>query len=143
MMSVRAEIDPGNQKVEPVKVGEASMIMCRMTTHCIIGASMLAARCGQRVPQGTEFVVDQGHAHASDLNPGAVEKPFKTIQAAVDKVQPGDTIWVKAGQYEEPVEIRTSGASTPRSPFQPGRMTMCGSVRSCGTCHQRSCGSRS
>ena len=41
-----------------------------------------------------ELIVDQKHPEASDKNPGTEAKPFKTIQAAVDKVQPGDTIWV-------------------------------------------------
>ena len=51
-----------------------------------------------------ELFVDQKHADAKDDNPGTETKPFKTIQPAVDVVKPGDTIWIKAGIYSEPVK---------------------------------------
>jgi len=85
------------------------MIMTQMTARCLIRTCILGAMLWAVRAQGTEFVVDQGHIQASDLNPGTAEKPFKAIQAAMDKAQPGDTIWIKAGQYEKPIEIRTSG----------------------------------
>jgi hypothetical protein len=56
-----------------------------------------------------ELFVDQQHAGAGDKNQGTEAKPLRTIQAAVDKAQAGDTIWVKAGQYQEPVEVRSCG----------------------------------
>ena len=62
-----------------------------------------------------ELIVDQKNPRADDKNPGTPAAPFKTIQAAVDKAQPGDTIWVKAGNYEEPVLITRSG--TERQPI--------------------------
>src|ERR1035441_7945426 len=52
-----------------------------------------------------EYFVDQKAPTAADKNPGTEALPLKTIQAAVDIVKPGDTIWVKAGRYEEPVHI--------------------------------------
>ena len=55
-----------------------------------------------------ELFVDRKHAQATDLlvnSPGTEALPFKTIQAAVEKAQPGDTIWVKAGDYEERVVL--------------------------------------
>jgi hypothetical protein len=54
---------------------------------------------------GNEFFVDQKAPSAADKNPGTEALPLKTLQAAVDLVKPGDTIWVKAGRYEEPVHI--------------------------------------
>ena len=53
--------------------------------------------------------VDQKHAAASDQNPGTEAKPFKTLQPAVNAARPGDTIWVKAGRYDDPVRIGTAG----------------------------------
>ncbi|HUU91209.1 MAG TPA: right-handed parallel beta-helix repeat-containing protein, partial [Phycisphaerae bacterium] len=44
-----------------------------------------------------------------DANPGTREKPFKTIQHAVDIVEPGDSIYLKDGTYRESVTIRKSG----------------------------------
>ena len=64
---------------------------------------------------GREYFVDQKNPAAADKNPGTQTAPFKTIQAAVDKVQPGDTIWVKAGDYEEPVEIKKAGEEDRRA----------------------------
>jgi hypothetical protein len=46
---------------------------------------------------------------ASDKGTGAETAPFKTIQPAVDAAQPGDTIYVKAGRYEDVVRINKSG----------------------------------
>ena len=54
------------------------------------------------------YVVQKDPA-ASDKNSGTEAKPLKTIQAAVDKVQAGDTIWVKTGIYEEEILPRSSG----------------------------------
>ena len=56
-----------------------------------------------------ELYVDQNNPAAADKNPGTEAKPFKTIQAGVDAAKPGDTIWVKAGLYQEPVHITKSG----------------------------------
>ena len=51
---------------------------------------------------------------ASDKNPGTQEKPLATIQAGVEKRQTGDTIYVKAGDYEETVCI-----DKPGNPYRP------------------------
>ena len=56
-----------------------------------------------------EWFVDQKHAEAGDRNEDSQAKPLRTVQAAVDKAQAGDTIWIKAGRYEESVEVRSSG----------------------------------
>ena len=56
-----------------------------------------------------EIFVDQKNASAADKNTGTEQSPLKTIQAAVDKAQAGDTIYLKAGLYEEPVHISKSG----------------------------------
>src|ERR1017187_5769976 len=57
----------------------------------------------------TEFFVAQKDAKADDKNAGTEALPFKTIQPAVTAAQPGDTIWVKAGIYDEGVNIDKSG----------------------------------
>jgi pectin methylesterase-like acyl-CoA thioesterase len=61
-----------------------------------------------------DFFVAQKAPAASDISPGTEALPFKTIQAAIEKVQAGDTIWVKEGVYEEALEPKSSGrADTP------------------------------
>jgi hypothetical protein len=55
--------------------------------------------------RGGEFFVDQKNAKADDKNAGTEALPFKTIPPAVKAAQPGDTIWVKAGSYDDHVVI--------------------------------------
>ncbi|MDP7740578.1 MAG: right-handed parallel beta-helix repeat-containing protein [Lentisphaeria bacterium] len=64
------------------------------------------------------FHVDNRHASAADDNPGTVEKPCRHIQAAVDKVQPGDTITVHAGTYREYINWETPGLPGKRITLQ-------------------------
>lgn len=44
-----------------------------------------------------------------DTNPGTVNKPFRTIQYAVNHLNAGDTLLVRAGVYQETINIRQSG----------------------------------
>ena len=55
------------------------------------------------------YVVDQAAPGAADTNPGTEEKPFKTVQHAADAAQPGDTVYVMAGKYDERVEVKAGG----------------------------------
>ena len=61
-----------------------------------------------------DIFVARNDPGASDKNPGTQEKPLATIQAGVDKAQTGDTIYVKAGDYEETVCI-----DKPGNPYKP------------------------
>ena len=44
-----------------------------------------------------------------DTNSGTQNAPLKSIQTALDRVKPGDTIYVKPGEYYENVKITHSG----------------------------------
>ena len=61
------------------------------------------------VARSGELIVDQKHPQADDKNPGMEDRPFKTIQPAVDAAKPGDKIWIKQGGYEGFVMIAKSG----------------------------------
>ncbi|MBE3069172.1 MAG: DUF1565 domain-containing protein, partial [Planctomycetes bacterium] len=53
----------------------------------------------------TYFVGPQG----DDAAPGTREKPFKTVQHAVDLAEPGDVIRLLDGTYHEAVTVKRSG----------------------------------
>ena len=66
------------------------------------------------------YVVDRGHAQASDSNPGSEALPWRTIQHAADVVLAGDTVIVKAGTYNERITFAsgTRGAPGQRITFR-------------------------
>lgn len=47
----------------------------------------------------------------SDVNPGTITQPFRTIQRAADVLSAGDTCFVRAGTYRETVTLSRSGTS--------------------------------
>lgn len=51
------------------------------------------------------FVATNG----DDANPGTVAQPLATLQAAVNKLQPGDTRIVRGGVYRETVTFPRGG----------------------------------
>jgi hypothetical protein len=73
---------------------------------------LLALLACSGVAWSGELIVDQKNPRADDKNAGTQAAPFKTIQAAVDKAQPGDTIWVREGNYEDPVMLNKSATAS-------------------------------
>lgn len=57
------------------------------------------------------YSVNNQHPKAADANAGTETAPFTHIQAAVDKVRPGDIITVHAGTYREFIVWKTSGTN--------------------------------
>ncbi len=47
----------------------------------------------------------------NDANPGTQAKPFATIQAGVNKLQPGDTLFIGGGVYRETVTFPANGTA--------------------------------
>jgi len=59
-------------------------------------------------PQGTIYYVAPG---GNDLNPGTAAKPWQTIQKAADTLVAGDTVYIRAGTYNERVVPQNSGSA--------------------------------
>ena len=55
------------------------------------------------------YYVDNAHPQASDSGFGAKESPWRTIQHAANRMNPGDICHVEDGFYEEHVLVRKSG----------------------------------
>lgn len=96
-----------------------------VASSCTTGSSPCAAGeiCDETTDQcttvaGNIYYVATNDPNAGDSNPGTEALPFKTIQAAADIVDPGDTVLVKAGIYRESVTIRASGTPELRIVFR-------------------------
>ena len=48
----------------------------------------------------------------NDSNPGTESQPWKTLQKACNTLAPGDTVYVKAGQYNEKITVNVSGTAS-------------------------------
>jgi len=73
---------------------------------CIALTAFLAI-CVATPGRAATYFVDQRAPGASDESPGTETEPLATINAAMSKVQPGDTVFVKSGVYRE--EVRFPG----------------------------------
>jgi hypothetical protein len=57
------------------------------------------------------LIVDAGHADADDGNDGSLQRPLRTIAAAVARAQAGSVIHVMPGVYRESVVIEAAGTA--------------------------------
>jgi hypothetical protein len=73
-----------------------------------IAVTLTVLFTGQSSNSATFLVAPKG----SDFNNGLPSAPWKTIQHAVDNVNPGDTVLVKTGTYHELVRFNRSGSET-------------------------------
>ena len=75
------------------------------------------------VARSGALIVDQKCPQADDKNPGTLASPFKTIQAAMDKAQPGDTVQVRGGVYQQCVRFKRGGSYYHGSTFGQGSLS--------------------
>ncbi|HXY11335.1 MAG TPA: Ig-like domain-containing protein, partial [Terriglobales bacterium] len=102
---------------------DASISSTGLATGTAAGQSNITATMGSvtssttAVLTVTEAAAPTGNAFyvsttGSDSNPGTQSSPWKTIQHAANTVQAGDTVYVRAGVYNESVNIAVSGSAT-------------------------------
>jgi hypothetical protein len=60
---------------------------------------------------GGAYYVDKGNAGAQNTNTGTEAQPWLTIQYGVDQAQPGDTVYVKTGSYNETILTKRNGTA--------------------------------
>ena len=85
---------------------------------CVLCLALAAGQAAAR-----DYFVDQKHPDASDKNAGTLAAPFKTIQAALDKAQAGDTVRVRGGVYRESVKFKRGGSYQHGAIFDPGSLS--------------------
>ena len=69
----------------------------------------------RRVLMATYYVAPAG----SDLAPGSLDQPLRTIQAAADRALAGDTVLIRGGVYRETVTVPRSGTAAAPIVFRP------------------------
>ncbi len=80
------------------------------------------ATADSRLPDGSDFIlwetpqtftktyyVDAGSVRSDDLNPGTLQRPFRTIGKAAEVLQPGERVVIAAGSYRELVRPARGG----------------------------------
>jgi hypothetical protein len=62
---------------------------------------------GQEVPEDADYYVS---VEGDDENPGTIDAPFATLEAADAVVAPGDLVYVREGIHATPARLEASGA---------------------------------
>lgn len=71
----------------------------RLSSRTFLAIALYLGAAG--VAAAADFYVDQAHPGAADDNPGTEQQPWKSMYAInAAKLQPGDTVYVKAGTYD-------------------------------------------
>jgi parallel beta-helix repeat protein len=65
----------------------------------------------QLLQAATVINVDAQNSTANDTNSGDPDAPLKTITEALKRVQPGQTVRIRAGQYREELNFKTTGTA--------------------------------
>ncbi|RVU44339.1 right-handed parallel beta-helix repeat-containing protein [Rubrivivax rivuli] len=86
-------------------------------------------------PYLRRVTVDPSHTNASDTGAGTAAQPYRSIGAALARLQPGDDIVIAAGTYREAIVVPTlTGATAPTRlrAATPRSVTVKGSVEVSG-----------
>ena len=81
---------------------------------CLFYGLLLLISAGTTSQAATYYVSEQGN----NSNPGTLSSPWKSVDYASSKAQPGDTVYVRGGIYYEEVRTYTSGTLNNRITFK-------------------------
>jgi len=97
------------------RITRAILILVLLIT---LGLVTHAALLGSANAQASIYYVDRNNPAASDSNDGSEALPWLTIQKAANTVNPGDTVYVKTGVYDERVLINRDGTPAAKIAFK-------------------------
>ncbi len=83
-----------------------------MNLNLIIRIALTILSCLTNFSFAANYYVDQNHPSASDANAGTLNAPWKTIRYAAETAVAGDTVFIRAGIYNECIYFDHSGNET-------------------------------
>lgn len=94
----------------------APLKACRRPTSLLpwgpLALALSLAACGSAARAATYYVATNGDDSRTPAQAMHMETPWKTLNASVAKLTPGDTLYARAGVYVEALAIWVSGTST-------------------------------
>lgn len=85
--------------------------MIKSTRPGVFAMAMLLSPCWLIAANQAWAVELHVSPNGSDSNSGSAQSPLRTISAASNKLQPGDTVLLGPGEYQEPIKPVRSGTS--------------------------------
>src|SRR5512140_1279644 len=94
----------------------AALVLCLVASRSLVAAGAPASHAPMRplpvasdrpLAAGPAYYVDPMHGEAA--GDGSAKKPWRTIEAAVKHLRPGDTLYLHGGTYFESVTIALMG----------------------------------
>ena len=77
--------------------------------NSIVMLNLLLFLFTPQISNSTTYFVDRNHSSPSNSNPGTLELPWLTIQHAAVTLTAGDTVYIRAGIYNEHVNMEQNG----------------------------------
>ena len=94
-----------------------------MTRSTIAAFLLVLLALGTTAPaqesEGGYYVAQNGN----DADPGTFQKPWRTIDKANRELQPGDTVYIRAGTYDEMIAPTRSGTADKRIMYAAYELT--------------------
>jgi PKD repeat protein len=91
------------------------LILSNPSSNAILGEPSIATLTIIDDEIDTYFYVSPS---GNDTNTGSYDSPWKTLEKAAETARPGDTIWIKAGTYNETLSPGNSGRGDAYITFQ-------------------------
>lgn len=110
---LRVDVDSTGMLIQEICDDAAS----KDDTTCAPGSVMDQYSIGvpPAAPPVTAYYVDKTNPNCSDTGPGDLSTPYCTIAKGTARLQPGQTLYIGNGTYNETVKL--SGSGTPSAPI--------------------------